>query len=170
MLIDYDKFEIVSLGDYQIDHISNKKLLETLEDFFHLTKTTNLNYYLSGSICCSLLTNKIYRSWKDLDIIIDEDQIHSWLEILPRESWSYYEFNNKLVKVHNKKNNNYLELITQNPETSVFDKKYKKITTYNGIKVNDLKTILFWKKVYRGTPKETDFYDEILINEFINKV
>ena len=170
MLIDYNKFQIISLGGYQIDHTSNKKLLETLEDFCTLTKTAHLNYYLTGSICLSILTNKIYRTWKDIDILVDKDSMSSWMYLLTKNGWYHFGFNQKLMKFYHNTNNNYLELLNDDPRIYLYRKKNKIITDYNGIKIIYSKSILFWKKNFREKPRKEDFYDEILVNGFTNKV
>jgi hypothetical protein len=168
MLIDYNKFEIINLGGYQIDHASNKKLLETLEDFYKIAINSKLNYYLSGSVCLSLLTNKVYRTWKDIDILIDEDVMPEWLDLFPRDKWFYFNFDQRLIKVYHHYNNNYIELNTGDPRTKEYYQKYLKKTSYNGITIGDLNTLLYWKKNFRQTKKRTDFYDEILAKKYLD--
>jgi hypothetical protein len=168
MLIDYNKFEIIPMGGYQIDHASNIKLLDTLEEFYHVSQTGNLNYYLSGSVCLSLLTNKVYRTWKDIDILIDEDTMVPWLDLFPKDKWFYFVFNKKITKVYNKKNSNYLELNTGDKETRLYYEKYLKITNYNGIKIGNLDTITFWKNNIRKNKKNIDLYDQIIIKQHLN--
>jgi hypothetical protein len=169
MLIDYNKFEIISHGGYQIDHNFNKKLLATLEEFSYVSQKTNLNYYLSGSICFSLLTNKVYRTWKDIDIFIDEGKMVDWLELFPKDGWFYFRFNKELLKVYNKKNNNYLELNVGDPRMNPYKQEYLKITDYNGLKIGDLDTFILWKKMFREKKKNVDLYDEILLKQYLSK-
>lgn len=168
MLVDYNKFEIISLGGYQIDHNFNKKLLATLEEFYYVSQKTNLNYYLSGSVCCSLLTNKVYRTWKDIDIFIDEGKMVDWLDLFPRDDWFYFRFNKELIKVYNKKNNNYLELNVGDPRMNPYKQQYLKIINYNGLKIGDLDTFILWKKMFREKKKNVDLYDEILLKRHLN--
>jgi hypothetical protein len=168
MLIDYNKFEIINLGGYEIDHVSNNKLIQTLEEFYSIAKNTDLNYYLSGSICLSILTNTVYRTWKDIDIIIDPNLMVKWLDLFPREKWFFLKFNKNLTEVYNKKNNNKIGLSTGDPRIKLYNQKYLKITNYNGLKIQDIKTILFWKKNFRRTKKRVDIYDQIICEKFIN--
>jgi hypothetical protein len=169
MLIDYDKIEIVSLGGYQIDHNFNKKLLNTLEDFYKIAKNSKLNYYLSGSIAMSLITNKVYRTWKDIDIIIDEGKMLEWASLFPQNLWTYTTFDRTLTQFINIKNNNYIELNTGDLRMKLYKKKYLKIIDCYGLKMGDVNTSLFWKKNFRRGKKRVDFYDEIIVKEYLNK-
>jgi hypothetical protein len=169
MLIDYNKFEIVHLGGYQIDHNFNKKLLNTLEDFSRIIHECKLNYYLSGSLCLSFITNKVHRTWKDIDIFIDEGMMVEWLDLFPKEEWFYFKFNKEVLRIYNKKNNNYVELNSGDPKMNSYRQKYLKITDYYGLKMGDINTFLFWKKNFRSVKKRVDYYDEIIVKEYLNK-
>jgi hypothetical protein len=167
VLIDYNKFEIINLQGYQIDHISNKKLLATLQDFYKIAINSKLNYYLAGSVCVSLLTNKIYRTWGDLDVIIEKDCMFEWLELFPKDSWFYSFFDKNLMKLYNYNNSNYIELNTGDHRMSSYLKDNLKVIDYKGLKIGNLNTIYFWKKYMRGSKK--DLNDEIIFNEYLNK-
>jgi hypothetical protein len=167
MLIDYNKFEIINLGGYKIDHLFNQKLIQTLEEFYFIAQNTHLKYYLSGSICLSILTNTVYRTWKDIDIIIDNNSMVQWLELFPRDKWFFLKFNKNITELYNKKNNNKIGLSTGDPRIKLYNEKYLKITDYNGLKIQDMKTILFWKKNFRSTKKETDIYDEVICEKYL---
>jgi hypothetical protein len=169
MLINYNQFEIISpFKNYRIDHEHNKNLLKTLEEFSYVSKNTNLKYYLSGSACISFLTNKIYRTWTDIDIFIEEDLMFEWLELFPRQNWFYESFNKDVLKLYNNNYYNYIELNTGDHRAKEYKKQNLIITDYYGIKIGDLHSILFWKKNFRQKLKQIDLDDQIIIRDYLN--
>ena len=73
-MIDYNKyFEKVRYKNYKIDDFYNLKVLETLDVFNRILSDNNLNYILTGSVCLSILSRKIMRTWGDIDVIVEQD-------------------------------------------------------------------------------------------------
>jgi hypothetical protein len=169
MLIDYYKFDFIKYKHYVINDNFNLNLLNTLEQFIHITKKTNLSYYLSGSIALSFLTNKIYRTWNDIDIIIDKHTMSEWSRLFDTKSWHYHDLDPTSTKFFNKRNNNYVELSIETSKFNLHSKKYLKITDYNGIKISNAKIILYWKQNSKREQKKFgDNDDVIFFKEYIS--
>jgi len=73
-MINYNKyFEKVRYKNYKIDDFYNLKVLETLDMFNKILSNNNLNYILTGSVCLSILSHKIIRTWGDIDVLVEQD-------------------------------------------------------------------------------------------------
>jgi hypothetical protein len=168
MFINYNDFEVVQYKDYIIDHDQNIKLLETLCEFIGATKDSNLNYYLTGSISLAIISKKVYRTWGDIDVIVDKDSIYKWIALLPKKKWHYYDFNKDITRVFYSKYNNYVELNIRENSLYLYDKKYLNIQEYYGIRVGNPRPMFFWKKNVRKNKKAHDADDENFYKQYLD--
>lgn len=168
-MIDYNKFEFISYKNYEIDHDINKNLLKTLNEFAEIIKKNpNLNYYLSGSICLSFLTNKIYRTWKDIDIIIEKNKMWEWIHLFSSNEWYYHDYNKYHTKIYHKYNDNYIELLSERDSLFFYKKKYLNITNFDNLKIGSTKPMFFWKKNIRKTKNQKDEDDENFYKQYLD--
>lgn len=140
-MINYDFFEIVTYQNSVINHNSNLNIIKTFNEFIDIFSKSNLVYIITGSFAISLLTKKVYRTWKDIDVIY-VGSLHSYLELLPVGKWYYNDFDTNRLSVYNIKNNNYIEFLKDTNQDYI---KKTYIETSTSIKIKNLQSILDWK-------------------------
>lgn len=81
MFLDYSKIEKIKFHNQEIDHNFNINIFKTFEKLYHKAKEKNLDFILSGGLGSCLLYKKIYRTIKDIDILIMPRDVTKWFEI-----------------------------------------------------------------------------------------
>jgi len=103
-------FDKIQYKDYRIDDKHNLKIIETFNDFNEFILKSNLSYLLTGSLALSILSKKIFRTWKDIDIVIDINYITDWLSIFQNENWQIINDNFTILQIKNIKTNINIEI------------------------------------------------------------
>ena len=102
-------FDKIHHKDYRIDDEQNLKIIETFNDFNEFISKSNLSYLLTGSLALSILSKKIFRTWKDIDIVIDINYITDWLSIFQNQNWQIINNNFTIILIKNIKTNINIE-------------------------------------------------------------
>lgn len=79
----------VEFEDYKIDSVFFNKILTHFTEFQAITKNNNIRFIVAGHLSLVLLSSKIYRTPKDMDIIIDIDDFKKWVNCLS-SSWDWF--------------------------------------------------------------------------------
>jgi hypothetical protein len=103
-------FDKIHYKDYKIDDKHNLKIIETFNDFNEFVSKSNLSYLLTGSLALSILSKKIFRTWKDIDIVIDINYITDWLSIFQNQNWQIINDNFTILQIKNIKTNINIEI------------------------------------------------------------
>jgi len=110
-MIDYHTyFDKIHYKDYGIDDEHNLKIIETFNDFNEFISKSNLSYILTGSLALSILSKKIFRTWKDIDIVIDINYVTDWLSIFQNQNWQIINDNFMIFQIKNIKTNINIEI------------------------------------------------------------
>jgi hypothetical protein len=91
----YENCEKINFHDFEIDHENNKRILNKLSEIIIDFNKLNETIFVTGGVANFLKYNKIYRSFKDIDLLISNN----------RETKLKYlnYFNNKLLVRKNTK-------------------------------------------------------------------
>jgi len=166
-LINYNYFEKCEFKDYKIDDKRNEQILNLFQEFVLDTKDSGITYQLTGSLALAFLTGKIYRTWRDVDILTDEVNFIDILNSLPVNKWMYTIFDRFHLKILNCKYSPKLKLEILIP--SDFDIQYETVLfeVKNQIFIPIIKpqNILQWKRTIKNE-RSTDI-DDI---EFYSKI
>jgi hypothetical protein len=81
MFLDYSKIEKINFRGENIDHDFNVKILKSFEKIYTKAQEKNLHMTVTGGLGSCLLYKKIYRTIKDIDLLIIPREITKWFEI-----------------------------------------------------------------------------------------
>jgi hypothetical protein len=87
----YSSLTKIKYKDYTIDDQFNLKLLKELDIVTTLFIENNIEYYITGAFSLIFYTGKIYRTIKDVDILVNLKDIKQLFSILD-ENYSYYPY------------------------------------------------------------------------------
>lgn len=78
--------------DYVIDEYKHQILFDVLYKLIHAANKNNLPCYLTGSISILFQFKKIYRTMKDIDLVIKKEDFVKWAKIIRSIDTGYYLF------------------------------------------------------------------------------
>lgn len=81
MFLDYYKIKKINFRGESIDHDFNVKILKSFEKIYTKAQEKNLYMTVTGGLGSCLLYKKIYRTIKDIDLLIIPRDINKWFEI-----------------------------------------------------------------------------------------
>ena len=154
-MIDYNEhFEKVSYKNYIIDDIHNLKIIETLNNFIEITSKYNLSYILTGSLALSVVSKKVFRTWKDVDVVMDMNNIIDCMRIFHNQNheWMVRNYNYKIIKLTNIKTNIDIEIVNYLDLPKVYIEKTINNTT---LKVSTIDNI-FYGKISRSNLQDME--------------
>lgn len=82
----------IKYKNYIINNKKNKIVFDILYKLLLLSEANNLSYYLSGSISSLFQFKKIYRTVKDIDLIIKKEDLTKWVDLILSIDNGYYPF------------------------------------------------------------------------------
>lgn len=88
MLYHRDIFEL-EYEDYKIDYLYFNQILNHIKEFQNISQNNNIPFILGGHLSLILLSNKIYRTPKDIDLVINMKDFKKWVGCLPHE-WNSF--------------------------------------------------------------------------------
>ncbi len=146
MIYYHTYFNKIHYKDYRIDDKHNSKIIETFNNFNEFISKSNLSYILTGSLAASILSQKVFRTWKDIDIIIDLNYLTAWLSIFHNKNWQIINNNFMLFQIRNVKTNMYIEICNYLPHAKDHTETFteKNINDIN-IKISSIDDIFFSK-------------------------
>jgi hypothetical protein len=151
-------FDKIPYKDYRIDDEHNLKIIETFNDFNEFISKSNLSYLLTGSLALSILSKKIFRTWKDIDIVIDINYITDWLSIFQNQNWQIINDNYTILQINNIKTNINIEICNYLPHSKDYTEAIteKNINNIN-IKISSMDDIFCAK--FKKNCKDKDIED-----------
>jgi hypothetical protein len=139
-------FDKIHYKDYRIDDEHNLKIIETFNDFNEFISKSNLSYVLTGSLALSILSKKIFRTWKDIDIVIDINYITDWLSIFQNQNWQIINDNFMIFQIKNIKTNMNIEICNYLPHSKDYTEASTEQNINNdNIKISSIDDIFFAK-------------------------
>jgi hypothetical protein len=161
-ILTYNYFNKIELPNFNIDNEQNINIIKSFNYFHELMSSANIKYVLTGSLGRSILTKTCYRTWNDLDILIN---------IKLKDLSKYIEHHHYFI------NNNYLI------QKQFYDKDFPKdfrdlvIKDLKHLVSIDLESIKFDNKNFmlirdviskRDLLKTKNYYQVIINNNIIN--
>jgi hypothetical protein len=166
-MINYNKyFEKVRYKNYQINDEHNLKMLETLDIFNKILSDNNINYILVGSLCLSILSHKIIRTWGDLDVIVEDSVLFKIKDLFKKKAteWELITSHMKLTGLFNLKTNIKVEFVNYAKIKNNYQEKY-----INNIKLKlSFPYNIFIAKFLRFNYNKKDLDDFKFFRDFIN--
>lgn len=82
----------IQYKNYSINKRKNEIVLNILYKLLTIAKEKQLSYFLSGSLSSMFQFKKIYRTIKDIDLIINKEDLMQWIKLILLIDSGYFPF------------------------------------------------------------------------------